>query len=850
MSVGSIVGGIAGAIVGFFIGGPAGAFYGASIGFGVGMAIDPMMPDMPAPGTPNPDEAIMKSTIGNPIPDLAGTAKITPHLLLYGKERSEKIYSNSSGGGKGGGEPDPQIIGYEYYMSWAVGICSGQVDTLYAIYKNDELVWPAPPTKPDSSGSNFWDDVYNMIFAHDENLNEYLASGISCPVSGGQETLVLAGTGAIEFYFGTDDQVANTKVGEIIGDITLNSPLRNMCWAFFDDCYIGEYNRTPTFKFIVKPSNAFNVKDTIQALDCNPMHVLWYIFNGLSGLPETWLNDTNFSSAADTLYSEYRGISVLFDRQQTALSYIESINSHIDGIVRYGNDSQFHPKLIRDDYTVGDLQTIDETVMLGEPSFNRKAWIDTINEVKAQYSEIIDMERPKNRYALSLNIYDYDAGDGSGEQEYFSAMVIGIDKVIWGKQYHLQTDPDPATWYTGGYGAFSIIEVSDGLILAGAMAGTDSENRQAIIKVNKNTGVVVWSKIFENNGSDEYVWNIIETSDGSLCFVSRVWDYSGGLSDTCAITKLTSTGDIAWSKVLRGNATSREEVTCIRETSDGGFIACGWIDHSDLTNKHGLLVKLTSTGAISWTKTFNYATPITTYLYDVRELSGNDGYIVNGSSPYYDSEWRSKAFVMKLTTTGTIIWSKYVDLKTANSYTEGCAVREVSDGYIFTAHSYNYPNNAPYLYKIDLSGDLDWVRVLRSSINDDNPWQSDEGAMELSSDGSILGCGMVEGSTASIYGILIYNVEDDGMIGTYENIIDVTGDYSINNANLIATVSGLVSSADYTQSIHAHSITVFDTPFTYSTQHKESTYFVNYAEIIGKGSDCSIQPFGIIGLET
>lgn len=359
---GALSGGITGAYYGSswgWVGGVVGFVIGAVVGAVVGEA---MTPDMPTPGTPDPDENVMKSTVGDPIKDLAGTAKIMGHLLLFGKERNEKVYSES-GGGKGGGGGGQQVSGYKYYMSWAVGICAGEIDTLYAVYKNDDVVWEGE---------------------------------LDCPVSGGEETITLDGVGSLTFYFGTDDQVANTKVGEIItettGDATLNSPLRNMCWAFFDDCYIGEYNRTPTFKFIVKkiPANAFNTKDTIQAFDCNPMHVLWYIFNGLSGLPETWLNDTNFSSAADTLYNEYRGISVLFDRQQTALSYIESINSHIDNIIRYGNDSEFHPKLIRDDYTVGDLQTIDETVMLGEPSFNRKSWIDTLNEVKVQYSEIID----------------------------------------------------------------------------------------------------------------------------------------------------------------------------------------------------------------------------------------------------------------------------------------------------------------------------------------------------------------------------------------------------------------------------------------------------------------------------
>ena len=125
MSLGSLIGGVVGGVVGFFIGGPTGAYYGAVLGFGIGMAIDPMTPDMQNLGTPNPDENIMKSEIGVPVPDLIGTAKITGHLLCFGNERNQAVYTQSTGGGKGGpSEPAPQVSGHRYYMSWALGFCA------------------------------------------------------------------------------------------------------------------------------------------------------------------------------------------------------------------------------------------------------------------------------------------------------------------------------------------------------------------------------------------------------------------------------------------------------------------------------------------------------------------------------------------------------------------------------------------------------------------------------------------------------------------------------------------------------------------------------------------------------
>lgn len=372
MSLGGIIGGVLGGIVGFFIGGPTGVLYGASIGFSLGLAIDPITPDITGAGTPLPDELdLMPSNIGVPLPDLVGTGKILGHLLCFGKERVVAITVEVEGGCFSSDED--YITGYKYYMSWAVGIVSGPVNILYAVYRNDDVVWEGE---------------------------------LELPISGGQETISLNGMGSAVFYFGTDDQIANSKVGEILGDATFNSPFRHLCWCFLDDCYIGEFNRCPTMKFIVgkSPVMSFSVNNVIQVYDYNPMHALWYIFHDLAGLPEEWLHSTDFAIAAATLSSETRGICCLFANQQSVLDFLESITNHIDGLIRYGSDGKFHPKLIREDYIVDDLLLIDEDVMLDNPTLTRKSWIDTINEMRVQYSEIIQVPSEGFVYYHDLSI--------------------------------------------------------------------------------------------------------------------------------------------------------------------------------------------------------------------------------------------------------------------------------------------------------------------------------------------------------------------------------------------------------------------------------------------------------------
>jgi len=356
MSVGQWVGAVVGAVIGFYVGGFYGAWVGAGVGYSLGSIVDPVTPDIKTPGVPAQPFQVTPNTVGTVIPDALGTCKVVGFLMAYGHEKVDPVRGGDTGG-KGGGGSKSVITGYRYYADWTLGICLGPVDTLCTIFNNEKVVWEGEETRP---------------------------------VAGGEKAIVIEDMGTMHFYFGTHDQVHSDDVGDLIQSDTLNAPLRGMCWAFFHNCYIGEYNRLPTMTFVIRraPVISFSALQQIRVSDYNPIHAIWYILHNMTGLPETWLHPGDFVAAAATLATEERGISMLFDQQQSALSYIENLNTHVDAILRYGSDGKFHPKLIRDDYTVATLPAIDESIMLDKPSLSRKSWIDTINELTVEYSHI------------------------------------------------------------------------------------------------------------------------------------------------------------------------------------------------------------------------------------------------------------------------------------------------------------------------------------------------------------------------------------------------------------------------------------------------------------------------------
>ena len=372
MSGGGILGAVVGGVIGFFIGGPMGAIYGAGMGFSLGSMLDPLTPDQPTPGVPDVGVTVMTSTVGDPVPLVLGTAKITGHLLCYGKERTVEITETQEvQGGKGGGGSQTQtyVTGHKHYMTWVLGLCVGPVDTLYTIIKNEDIVWEG---------------------------ELQLADAVN-----GQETISIDGVGSCTFYFGTSDQVLNSTIGELLENEDYNTPYRNFCYAVMDDCYIGDYPRTPTFHFVVSklPEFDFSTYNVIQKYDCNPAHAIWYILTELSGLPESWLDTSIFNNIAYKLQLEYKGISLLLVNQQTGLDYIQTISNHIDGFVYYGSDGKFHLKLIRDDYSISTLPDIEEDSIVDDITFQRKNWIDTVNELKVQYTELTTIRMKEVSYS-------------------------------------------------------------------------------------------------------------------------------------------------------------------------------------------------------------------------------------------------------------------------------------------------------------------------------------------------------------------------------------------------------------------------------------------------------------------
>ncbi|MER3328675.1 MAG: choice-of-anchor D domain-containing protein, partial [Candidatus Kapaibacterium sp.] len=164
-----------------------------------------------------------------------------------------------------------------------------------------------------------------------------------------------------------------------------------------------------------------------------------------------------------------------------------------------------------------------------------------------------------------------------------------------------------------------------------------------LIKLDSK-GKIQWSKVYGGSQND-FVNEVIQTLDKGFIIVGHSQSNDKDLEKASNkgnqdywILKLTSNGDIEWSKTYGG--TKEDMAESVIQTSDAGYIVAGSTTslNGDLGNikrgeKDYWIIKLDSKGALTWSKTYGG-----TLKEEVASiiLTSDAGYIVAGNSTSTD----------------------------------------------------------------------------------------------------------------------------------------------------------------------------------------------------------------------
>lgn len=276
-------------------------------------------------------------------------------------------------GGKGGG-----VVGYRYYLGLHMVVCQ-KVDKLIGITVGNRILYGGKST------TAFKDD--GIAETQDVEINQAKLFGGDKREGGIKGTLGV--------LFGKPDQVVDPYLKKMFGDYA--PAFRGVFSVVCKHMYIGLNPYLKNWAFLVFRSSApwYEEKSKIAApdghQDMNPAHIIWECITDRDfgmGYSASMIDDTSFRYAADVLYDEKFGLSLVWDQQSPIQEFIQQVLNHINGVLAVEpSTGRFVLNLLRADYVVDDLPHFDEFEIEEIESYQRVSWGETINEVVVQYTD-------------------------------------------------------------------------------------------------------------------------------------------------------------------------------------------------------------------------------------------------------------------------------------------------------------------------------------------------------------------------------------------------------------------------------------------------------------------------------
>ena len=249
-----------------------------------------------------------------------------------------------------------------------------------------------------------------------------------------------------------------------------------------------------------------------------------------------------------------------------------------------------------------------------------------------------DMIKTKDG-GFALGGYSYSFG--AGISDFWLVKINATGGLQWNKTYG----------DVGNDAALGLVQNSDdSFTLVGSTNSSGAGGMDFwLVKTNSN-GLMLWNKTFGGTG-DDYGYAIAQTSDGGYALVGSTTSYGAGNTDIWLV-KTDGSGNFLWSKTFGGAAA--ENAYCIVQSSDGGFAIGGVTSSSGAGSSDVYVIKTDTAGTVQWSKT--YGGSAGDYGLHIDQTS-EGGFIVCGYANSFGAGG-SDGYVIKLDSSGNIQWSK------------------------------------------------------------------------------------------------------------------------------------------------------------------------------------------------
>ncbi|UCH90121.1 MAG: hypothetical protein JSV49_05640, partial [Thermoplasmata archaeon] len=227
--------------------------------------------------------------------------------------------------------------------------------------------------------------------------------------------------------------------------------------------------------------------------------------------------------------------------------------------------------------------------------------------------------------------------------------------------------------------------------------------------VNTTTGDIKLPKIINSIGgtANDYGYSVEQTSDGGYIICGYTQSYGGSDRDLWLL-KTNSEGKEEWNKTFGG--TLNDYGRSVNQTFDGGYIITGYTrSFGDPGSNDVWLIKTDSSGNEEWSKT--YGDTGSDIGYSVQQTK-NGSYIIAGYTSSYGIPSVNNVWLIRTNKTGTELWNRTFGFSGVDA--EGQDVQQTDDGgYIITGLYLTIltGKNDLWLIKTNKTGHETWNRT-------------------------------------------------------------------------------------------------------------------------------------------
>lgn len=198
--------------------------------------------------------------------------------------------------------------------------------------------------------------------------------------------------GTIRYYPGENNMPQNAWLQEVLDP---DVPSYNgMARCVFEDFYFGTSTsiEMPSFELEYQPTTLDPVTSIMpNGADLNPMQLCYDALItkwGRFGNNPNVIDLPSWQACAQTLYDEQMGMSMAVQSAITGGDMLEEVMRQADGLLYQDTATgKIVSKLIRQDYDVGDLMVLDESVVRDVTNFSKTTWENTFNQCRVQFKD-------------------------------------------------------------------------------------------------------------------------------------------------------------------------------------------------------------------------------------------------------------------------------------------------------------------------------------------------------------------------------------------------------------------------------------------------------------------------------